>query len=244
MYRLVIAALFPLTVVLLWRAPPAPAAEGPDRVWPVGVRPAVVRGWQAPPSKYAAGHRGVDLAAPDGAEVRAAAAGRVSFAGRVAGRGVLSITLAATGDPPLRTTYEPVRALVAKDEAVAAGQVVAVLESGAYHCPATSCLHWGLLRGEEYLDPLSLLPPALRHRGPPRLLPVFGVPPSAPGAGFVPTPGVSALAADALPASVLTASATLVYGTRRWLRAPGRPGRPRRAAGRGGRDGLRPDPGG
>ncbi|MFJ2741319.1 peptidoglycan DD-metalloendopeptidase family protein [Streptomyces sp. NPDC087440] len=172
MYRLIVLTL----AVLLWQASPALAAQDPDRAWPVGVHPSVVRGWQPPPSRYAAGHRGVDLAAAPGAQVRAAAAGRVSFAGRVAGRGVLSVTLSGTGDPPLRTTYEPVRALVAEGDAVRAGQLVAVLEPGAYHCPAGTCLHWGLLRGADYLDPLSLLPPALLHRGPPRLLPVFGVP--------------------------------------------------------------------
>ncbi|MFE2323966.1 M23 family metallopeptidase [Streptomyces sp. NPDC059385] len=131
-----------------------------------GVRPlpgplSVVRWWDPPPSPYAAGHRGVDLAADVGAEVRAPAAGRVHFAGPVAGRGVLSLTL----PNGMRTTYEPVRALVHEGEAVTAGQVVAVLTEGS-HCPAP-CLHWGLLRGEEYLNPLTLLP-----RTTPRLLPM------------------------------------------------------------------------
>ncbi|MFP3992915.1 M23 family peptidase, partial [Streptomyces sp. E11-3] len=96
---------------------------------------------------------------------------RVSFAGRVAGRGVLSIELAGTGTPPLRTTYEPVRALVDEGDEVAAGEVVGVLSRGPGHC-VPSCLHWGLRRADRYLDPLTLLPP----RGPSRLLPVFGVP--------------------------------------------------------------------
>lgn len=110
---------------------------------------------------YAAGHRGVDLSAPVGAELRAVAAGRVHHAGPVAGRGVLSLAL----PNGLRTTYEPVRPLVTEGEQVAAGQVVAVLAEGS-HCPA-SCLHWGLLAGETYLNPLTLLP-----RPTPRLLPV------------------------------------------------------------------------
>ncbi|MCG7207085.1 M23 family peptidase, partial [Streptomyces arenae] len=44
------------------------------------------------------------------------------------------------------------------------------------HCGAGACVHWGLLRGETYLDPLLLLPPWLLNRGPSRLLPVLGVP--------------------------------------------------------------------
>lgn len=116
--------------------------------------------------------------------MRAAAYGRVSFAGRVAGRGVVAIEVAGTGDQPLRTTYEPVRALVEKGEEAVAGQVVAVLEAGPFHC-ASGCLHWGLRRGDAYLDPLTLLPPSLLRRGPSRLLPVVGVPeprPDTPGA--------------------------------------------------------------
>ncbi|MGW6840617.1 M23 family metallopeptidase [Streptomyces sp. NPDC054958] len=130
-----------------------------------GVRPlpaplSVVRWWDPPPSPYAAGHRGVDLSAPVGTELRAVAAGRVHHAGPVAGRGVLSLAL----PNGLRTTYEPVRPLVTEGEQVTAGQVVAVLTEGS-HCPEP-CLHWGLLDGEVYLNPLTLLP-----RPTPRLLP-------------------------------------------------------------------------
>ncbi len=119
----------------------------------------------------------MDLSATVGTPVRAVAPGRVSFAGRVAGRGVVSVELAGTGEPPLRTTYEPVRAAVVKGDEVAAGGVLGVLEPvpSASHCPS-SCLHWGLLRADVYLDPLSLLPPWLLRRGPSRLLPVAGVP--------------------------------------------------------------------
>ncbi len=141
---------------------PAGAAADPR---PLPAPLVVARWWDPPPTPYAAGHRGVDLAAPVGAQVRAVGPGRVHFAGPVAGRGVLSLTLPGG----LRTTYEPVRPLVAEGEEVAAGQVVAVLTAGA-HCPEP-CLHWGLLAGETYLNPLTLLP-----RPTPRLLP-SGEPP-------------------------------------------------------------------
>ncbi|GAA2558312.1 hypothetical protein GCM10010398_53080 [Streptomyces fimbriatus] len=145
------------------------------RAWPVGVRPRVLRGWEPPATVYGRGHRGVDLAAAPGTPVRAVAAGRVSFAGRVAGRGVVSVELTGTGDPPLRTTYEPVRASVGEGDEVTAGEVIGAVEPTGSHCTAP-CVHWGLLRGDVYLDPLTLLPPWVLHRGPPRLLPVLGVP--------------------------------------------------------------------
>nr|WP_234377033.1 M23 family metallopeptidase [Streptomyces sp. TP-A0356] len=160
---------------------PAPVPDVPvptlARVWPVGVHPMVVRGWEPPPTPYGPGHRGVDLAAAAGDPVRAVAAGRVSFAGSVAGRGVVSVDLTGTGDPPLRTTYEPVRATVRQGDEVEPGEPVGVLEAAGAgaHC-ARSCLHWGLRSGETYLDPLSLLPPWLLRAGPSRLLPVDGVP--------------------------------------------------------------------
>ncbi|MGQ4447983.1 murein hydrolase activator EnvC [Streptomyces griseus] len=153
----------------------ASADDDGGRSWPLAGRPAVLRGWEPPAGPYGPGHRGVDLGAGPGARVLAAAGGRVSFAGRVAGRGVLAVEVAGSGSPPLRTTYEPVRALVEEGARVRAGQPVGVLEDGPFHC-SEGCLHWGLRRGDAYLDPLSLLPPALLRTGPSRLLPVFGVP--------------------------------------------------------------------
>jgi murein DD-endopeptidase MepM/ murein hydrolase activator NlpD len=180
--RLTVTALLALTWAVLtpwaWAEPPPPPADpAPDvpaigRAWPVGTRPAVLRGWEPPATIYGRGHRGVDLSAPAGTPVRAVAAGRVSFAGLVAGKGVVSVELTGTD---LRTTYEPVRASVAKGDEVEAGEAVGTVDPTGSHC-AVTCVHWGLLRGETYLDPLSLLPPWLLHRGPSRLLPVLGVP--------------------------------------------------------------------
>ncbi|MBZ4321726.1 M23 family metallopeptidase, partial [Streptomyces huiliensis] len=148
--------------------PPAPPAPPVARVWPVGTRPAVLRGWDPPAAPWARGHRGVDLAAAPGTPVRAAAGGVVSFVGTVAGRGVVAVELPGTGDPPLRTTYEPVVGVgLRRGDRVEAGDVLGKLASGPWHCPA-GCLHWGLLRGREYLDPLGLLPGWMVRRGPSR----------------------------------------------------------------------------
>jgi murein DD-endopeptidase MepM/ murein hydrolase activator NlpD len=113
----------------------------------------VVRRFDPPPEPWLAGHRGVDLAGSPGAAVLAAGAGTVAFAGTVAGRGVVSV------DHPngLRTTYEPVDATVRVGEPVGHGARLGALAAGHAGCPVAACLHWGLRRGDTYLDPLLLL---------------------------------------------------------------------------------------
>ena len=127
----------------------------------------VLRRFEPPPTPYAAGHRGVDLGAPPGTLVLAAASGRVTFAGRVAGRGVVVI---AHGDS-IRTEYEPVLPVVSAGQVVAPGQPVGRLRGTHDRQPPDRCLHWGARRGNEYIDPLLLLRPL----GPVRLLPWPGV---------------------------------------------------------------------
>jgi murein DD-endopeptidase MepM/ murein hydrolase activator NlpD len=130
--------------------------------WPVA--PArVVRIFDPPPEPWLAGHRGVDLASPPGVPVWSAGVGTVVFAGQVAGRGVVSV------DHPggLRTTYEPVEPAVRAGDRLLAGQTLGTLSAGHPGCPAPACLHWGLRRGDAYLDPLALL-----GRGRVRLLPL------------------------------------------------------------------------
>jgi hypothetical protein len=119
----------------------------------------VTRRFEPPPGPYAAGHRGVDLAGAAGAPVLSAADGVVAFAGMVAGRPVVSVDHRGG----LRTTYEPVRGVVAAGRAVARGAPLGVLLPGHAGCPVQACLHWGLRRGDVYLDPLSrLAPPRVR----------------------------------------------------------------------------------
>jgi murein DD-endopeptidase MepM/ murein hydrolase activator NlpD len=123
----------------------------------------VVASFRAPPTPWGAGHRGVDLAAAVGQPVLSAGGGRVSFAGSVAGRGVVVVTHPGG----LRTSYEPVGAQAPVGTAVRAGDVVGVVAPTPGHCAPRTCLHWGLRRGGRYLDPLTLV-----GRGPPVLLPV------------------------------------------------------------------------
>jgi murein DD-endopeptidase MepM/ murein hydrolase activator NlpD len=123
----------------------------------------VARPFDAPAQPWAPGHRGVDLLAAPLRTVRAPAAGRVTFSGTVVDRGVLTIT----HDDGLRSSLEPVVPSVVVGQRVLAGQVVATVASTPGHCAPSTCLHWGLRRGETYLDPMRWL----LDRGPVVLLP-------------------------------------------------------------------------
>lgn len=132
-----------------------PARSDPPRFdWPLPGRPDVARPFTAPLSPFGPGHRGIDLVAPPGTPVRAAGEGVVVFAGKLAGRGVVSID-----HQLLRTTYEPVKPVVRAGEQVYAGQRIGTLQRGHPGCDP-ACLHWGVRRGTappEYLNPLPLL---------------------------------------------------------------------------------------
>jgi murein DD-endopeptidase MepM/ murein hydrolase activator NlpD len=121
--------------------------------WPLAPRPHVEHVFDKPAENWLPGHRGVDLGGSAGQPVLAAGEGIVAFAGVVAGKPTVSI------DHPggLRTTYEPVVADVRAGERVAAGAVIGTLESGHEGCVVAACLHWGVRRGREYLDPLGLV---------------------------------------------------------------------------------------
>ncbi|MGZ6827579.1 MAG: murein hydrolase activator EnvC family protein [Mycobacteriales bacterium] len=188
---LVPGLLLALLESLLLPLSPASAAPRPVLSWPLSGSPVVDRPFQPPTSAYGAGHRGVDLRASLGEPVLAADAGRVGYAGLLAGRGVVVVTHAGG----LRTTYEPVTAAVRVGQVVARGAVLGGVATGHASCLAgTTCLHWGLLRGEEYLDPLALV-----GAGPVRLLPVDGADPSQAGPPPAGPPPAGALPAGALP---------------------------------------------
>jgi murein DD-endopeptidase MepM/ murein hydrolase activator NlpD len=153
------AALAALVVTV---TAPLPAAAGPAAADPPAVTSwtaplpgdlAVTRRFEAPAHAYGPGHRGADLGGAAGTPVLAAGDGVVVFAGMVAGRPVVSVDHA----DGLRTTYEPVDPAVGAGQRVTRGSPIGALVSGHAGCPVEACLHWGLRRGEEYLDPLLLL---------------------------------------------------------------------------------------
>ncbi len=156
-------ALMPGVLLVLLATGPASSADDPVGVWPLRPEPEVVAHFDPPATPYGPGHRGVDLLGRAGQRVHAALAGTVTYAGPLAGRGVVVVS---HGDS--RTTYEPVAAAVSVGDAVEQGSGIGTLQAFGSHCVPQVCLHWGWLRGETYLDPLLLV-----GAGPVRLLPLW-----------------------------------------------------------------------
>jgi murein DD-endopeptidase MepM/ murein hydrolase activator NlpD len=136
-------------------APAPPVAAVGRYTLPISGPPSVLRPFQPPPTPYAAGHRGVDLAATPNQVVHSAAAGVVSFAGFVAGRGLVVVT----HPDGVRTEYEPLDPTVRAGQTVAGGDPLGLVAGQHAGCRPSMCLHWGARRGETYFDPMTLLAP-------------------------------------------------------------------------------------
>jgi len=185
--------------------------------WPLQPRPEVVRGFELPAKPWLPGHRGIDLTGSAGQAVRAATAGTITYAGQLAGRGVVAVSLGTR-----RTTYEPVVPVVTVGTPVTSGTVIGHLSAAGSHCSPATCLHWGLLEGKRYLDPLTLLPDrpvrllpldpttaAVPRQQPARpSQPTFASPQPAPSTASPPDPGSSRTAT----AIVATTAALAVAG--------------------------------
>jgi murein DD-endopeptidase MepM/ murein hydrolase activator NlpD len=141
---------------------PAVRSQGAGRVpaLRLPLRGPVVRGFEPPSGPFGPGHRGIDLAAPLGSPVAAPAAGRVAFAGLVAGLGWVSLEVA----PGVVVTVGPL-----DRSAPTAGRPVPALARLGRLAPGHGGrLHLGLRLDGAYVDPL----PYLAGVGPPRLAPL------------------------------------------------------------------------
>lgn len=186
-----LAVLATVVLALLLTGAGRSAAAGdagaavPRGAWPLRPAPPVVRGFDPPSSAWGAGHRGADLAGAVGQAVHAALPGTVTFAGSLAGRGIVVVDHGTT-----RTTYEPVAASVAVGEVVTQGARIGTLTLLQSHCLPAACLHWGLVRNADdvYLDPLQLVGLDV----PVRLLPLATAPTTArPVSRIAPGSGIS-----------------------------------------------------
>lgn len=155
MSRITAAAALGIALLL---APAPPARAAPGYAWPLTPRPAVVREFAPPAQRWLPGHRGIDLAAVPGASVTAAGAGTVHFAGRIAGRIVISVR----HPNGLLSTYEPLNEpQVTVGQSVRVGTRLGYVSPGHRGCAVPACLHWGLRRGSgrsaRYYDPRLLV---------------------------------------------------------------------------------------
>ena len=155
--RLAPAALVAVVTVVAAAMVPAPAAAA--ACWPPPVEAPVTDPFRAPTCPYCAGNRGIEYGTRAGAQVRAVAAGRVTFAGAVAGTTYVVVEHA----DGLRVTYGNL-----DDRRVGVGDAVVrgmVLGDAAGH------FHLGLRRGDTYIDPTPFLGV---WRGVVRLVPADG----------------------------------------------------------------------
>jgi len=141
---------------LLALTPPAQASW----VWPV--KGEVITQYRNGSDPYAGGqHRGIDIAAPVGTPVVAAAGGEVRFAG-TAGSSGLTVSV-RTGDG-YDSSYLHLSALAVRAGAhVSAGERLGAVGTSGTRSAVQPHLHFGVREAgtrHAYLDPLVLLPPA------------------------------------------------------------------------------------
>jgi len=172
--RALIAALIALLLL------PASATASGDWTWPV--RGDVLTPFRNGSDPYAAAqHRGIDIAAPAGADVVAAVAGTVRHAG-VAGDSGLTVSVRA-GDHDV--SYLHLSAVSVKEgQAVAAGTRLGSVGTSGRRSVTAPHLHFGVRRAGDrhaYLNPLDFLAPVPvgpreAPRGAPAPVPVPVVP--------------------------------------------------------------------
>lgn len=148
-----IAKLIPpplwMVVVLSLVMAVGPRAEaGGSWSWPL-VGP-VIRDFDKPENDYSEGHRGIDIGALPGRAVRSPVDAVVWFAGRVAGKDVVSLD---TADGSI-VSMEPVEASVVRGDVVRRGTPIGVV-SGLHD--GMNALHVGVRVDGVYVDPRRFL---------------------------------------------------------------------------------------
>jgi murein DD-endopeptidase MepM/ murein hydrolase activator NlpD len=145
-------------------APVEPRSPRVPALW-MPVTGPLVRGFDARAGPFGPGHRGIDIAAPVGELARAPAAGRVVFAGPVAGVNWVTLEVA----PGVLVTLGPLLDPVAAATRVRSKVPVGRIGPGHAATPAaTAALHLSVRVDGVYVDPLVYLVDRPR----PRLVPL------------------------------------------------------------------------
>ena len=145
--------------ILLLTLPVTPVSARAGVCWHPPTAAAVADPFRRPACTWCPGNRGIEYGTRPGDPVRAVAAGEVTFAGEVAGTHYVVIRHA----DDLRVTYGNVGGTaLAVGDMVIAGMLIGF---------AVGSLHFGVRRGEDYVDPTPMLGEEV---GVARLLPTDG----------------------------------------------------------------------
>ncbi len=107
----------------------------------------IVREFSIGKHRWDRGHRGIDIASYEGAQIVSPASGTIRWVGVINSIPMMSMV----HDDGIITTYQPVKALVSTGDRVERGQIIATLISG--HCDQGACLHFGVKENDRYIDP-------------------------------------------------------------------------------------------
>jgi Peptidase family M23 len=184
-------ALLALAVALSIPAPALLTAASAQAAWVWPVDGEVITSYRNGADPYAAGqHRGIDIAAPVGTPVVAAAGGEVSFAG-TAGSSGLTVSI-RTADGAYDTSYLHLsEARVRTGERVGAGERLGSVGMTGSRSAEPAHLHFGVRDAgakHAYHDPLAFLPPPRNAPARPEPTPTPVPLPLPPEPGAIPAP--------------------------------------------------------
>lgn len=128
----------------------AAGAPGYPWPWPVAGARSVVDPFRAPAHEYSPGHRGMDIVAGLGTEVRAPAGGVVAFRGTVVDRPLLTLDLGSG----YIITFAPMESSLSPGDAVESGAVIGTVAVGGHAVRGT--MHVGVRITGDYVNPRPL----------------------------------------------------------------------------------------
>lgn len=143
-------------LIFSFQTPSSPAAAGevaPTLLWPA--RGEVLVPFRPSTGPYGSGgHSGIDISLAAGSEVRASAAGRVSFAGGTPVGACVSIVHPGG----VKTTYVSLRAAAVRGgQEVSGGQLIGSSDGSRDRSSSAPHLHFGLFINGRAVDPLPFL---------------------------------------------------------------------------------------